>query len=348
MNKFKHIKLFLLITSIFLSLTLVNTDSSSSVEAQEIPELHMLVLQGDIFVNNLKSPSLDGLLLEAKVDSKVVASTNIGELTSSRYSGFEIGPLPEDEGSNITFWIGNERAIEETVFGQTTPQGTYCQGCTWSLPISRVVNLHFQQFPLATPTPIPDKAAPTFITGNLIFGSMLSAPEGFNTITALIDGETVGTGSVEGPLFSITIDPGTVDYIGKEVVFMIGNSLSKTSFTFEQDGFITDFKLFFPTYVAPTPVPVTPTVAPVPTATSTPEPTRTPTPLPEPTATYTPTATPTPIVFQSSMDSGSSDGIIAEDGSGGCNSRGGGAASLSLIILSAAPLYILNRRRRNT
>ena len=58
-----------------------------------------------------------------------------------------------------------------------------------------------------------------------------------------------------------------------------------------------------------------------------------------------PTATPTPIVFQSSMDS---DTIIAEDGSGGCNSRGGGAASLSLIILSAAPLYILNRRRRNT
>ena len=43
-----------------------------------------------------------------------------------------------------------------------------------------------------------------------------------------------------------------------------------------------------------------------------------------------------------------SDTIIAEDGSGGCNSRGGEAASLSLIILSAAPLYILNRRRRNT
>ena len=94
MNKFKHIKLFLLIASIFLSLMLVNTDSSSSVEAQEIPELHMVVLQGDIFVNNLKAPSLDGLLLEAKINNKVVATMNVGELTSSRYSGFENWTTP--------------------------------------------------------------------------------------------------------------------------------------------------------------------------------------------------------------------------------------------------------------
>lgn len=346
MKIFTYTKIAFLISSLFLSLFLVNKDS---VQAQEIPELHMIVLQGDVFINNVKTPQVDGLILEARIGNESVGQITVGELGSSRFSGFEIGPLPAKEGSSITFWLGDEKAIEQTIFGQLTPSGQYCAGCTWSLPISRIVDLHFQQFPLSTPTPVPDKAEPTFITGNLIFGSMLSAPEGFNTISALIEGELVGTGSVEGPDFSITIDPGDVSYIGKQVVFKIGESLSKTTYTFVENGFITDFKIFFPQYVAPTPTPTV--VAPpmptqIPTPTSTPEPTRTPTPVPQPTATYTATPTPTPIVLSTSDNNSQ---IILEDSdTGGCNSRGGGAASLSLIVLSAAPLYLLNRRRRKS
>ena len=79
---------------------------------------------------------------------------------------------------------------------------------------------------------------------------------------------------------------------------------------------------------------------------STPEPTRTPTPVPEPTPTYTPTPTPTPIVL-SSGDSSNNDLVLADSSEGGCNSRGGGPASVSLILLSLVPAYVLKRKRRN-
>ena len=63
--------------------------------------------------------------------------------------------------------------------------------------------------------------------------------------------------------------------------------------------------------------------------------------MPEPTPTYTPTPTPTPITVSTSSD------LVIEDSSdGGCNSRGGGPASVSLILLSLVPAYVLNRKRR--
>ena len=123
-------------------------------------------------------------------------------------------------------------------------------------------------------------------------------------------------------------------------MFQIAGYESKTKYTFVAEDFQTDFKLFFPQYIPPTPVPA-PTA--VPTAIPTPEPTRTSTPVPEPTPTYTPTATPTPIVVSTSSD------LILEnsDGSdGGCNSRGGGPASVGLLLLSLAPVYIISRRRK--
>ena len=82
----------------------------------------------------------------------------------------------------------------------------------------------------------------------------------------------------------------------------------------------------------------------MPTATATPEPTRTPTPVPQATPTYTATPTPTPIVMSSSSQN---DLIAADSSDGGCNSRGGGPASVGLILLSLTPVYLLNRKRRN-
>jgi len=343
MNLFKKIffSIFMLVVFVYSS-----TNYQNDISAQDIPELHMLIIQGDIFISGSKNPSLDGLILTAKINGNKVSSIEIAKNTaSSRFVALEIGPNESLEGESIEFWIGNQKAVETIPFGPTSPSGAYCKGCSWVLPLSKSVDLNFSTFPSATPTPIPASAPPAFITGNVIFGSILSAPDSLTEIEAYIDDELVGTGTVKGPDFSITIDPGTVEYTGKIVNFKIANSESKTTYTFNPDDFITDYKLFFPEYMPPTATPTPPPVATaIPTPTSTPEPTRTPTPVPEPTPTYTPTPTPTPIVISSS--NAQNDLIISESSDGGCNSRGGGPASVGLIILSLAPVYLLNRKRK--
>ena len=342
MKFFNRIIFLAVLTFVFSSEVLF---SSNSVQAQDIPELHMIIMQGDIAVIGVgKTTELDGLLLEAKVGGETIGSIPIGQNLSARYSGLELGPNKAAEGGIVEFWIGNQKALETAIFGKLTVQGDYCKGCTWSLPESRVQNLNFTSVPQATPTPTPDKAEPAFLTGSLIFGSVLKAPEGYSEIIAFSGDEQVGTGLVSGNSFSITIDPGDVTYAGKSITFQIAGYSSKTTYLFIPEDFQTDYKLFFPEYVAPTPVPVIPTPVPptpIPTPTPTPEPTRTATPVPEPTPTYTATPTPTPIVVSSSMDNS-----IIEDSSGGCNSRGGGPASVGLILLSLAPVYLLNKRRK--
>ncbi|MBO00740.1 MAG: hypothetical protein CL438_08785 [Acidimicrobiaceae bacterium] len=332
-------KIFLIL---LVSISFFQINKDDLINAQDIPELHMVIFQGDVMLTGsfAKTSSLDGFLLEAKVDGKTLGTTVIGKDLTGRFSGLELGPDIIAEGGIISFWIGNQKAIETDIFGPVTTTGEYCRGCTWSLPLSRSINLHFESVPLPTPTPAPAPVEPSFLTGTLIFGSILSAPEGVNVIEAYIEDELIGTGTVNGPDFSITLDPGNETYLGKTVMFQIAGYESKTKYTFVAEDFQTDFKLFFPQYIPPTPVPA---ATAVPTAIPTPEPTRTSTPVPEPTPTYTPTATPTPIVVSTSSD------LILDnsDGSdGGCNSRGGGPASVGLLLLSLAPVYIISRRRK--
>ena len=342
MNKiFRHFyKLCIAISILFV---FVLSDSKNIVEAQDIPELHMVIFQGDVIIGtgNQKTSSLDGLVMDAKISDQIVGSVKIGENLTGRFSGLEIGPNLTLEGEKISFWIGNEKALEESIFGPLTPSGEYCPGCTWSLPISRSLNLHFNQVPLPTPTPAPAPVLPSFLTGSLIFGSVLSAPEGVKDILAYVGDEIIGVGEVSGPSFSITVDPGNENYLGKEVIFKIEGYESKTKYIFQEDEFKTDVKLFFPQYVPPTSTP-TPSQPEIPT--STPEPTRTPTPVPEPTPTYTPTPTPTPIGL--SVSGSNNDLVLADSNDGGCNSRGGGPASVSLILLSLVPAYVLKRKSR--
>ena len=340
----KFNKIIFILSVLFITSFSINQESK--IQAQDIPELHMLVLQGDILVSGVKNSQIDGLILQASISGKNVGSIEIASKTvSSRYVALEIGPDESLEGQMIDFSIGNQLASESIPFGPVTPSGSYCKGCSWVLPITRTLDLNFSSVPVATPTPVPASASPSFLTGNLIFGSILSAPAELNEIKAYIGNELVGVGTVNGPDYSITIDPGTIEYVGKSVTFEIAGTLSKTTYIFVEDDFQTDIKLFFPQYIPPPPTPTpTPLATAVPTATAVPEPTRTPTPLPEPTATYTATPTPTPIVFTSSNE----DAIITEDASdGGCNSRGGGPASVGLILLSLTPVYLLNRKRRN-
>lgn len=333
------IKFFKIFLILLVSISFFQINKDDLINAQDIPELHMVVFQGDVMLTGsfAKTSSLDGFLLEAKVDGKTLGSTTIGKDLTGRFSGLELGPDLNSEGKIISFWIGNQKAIETDIFGPLTTSGEYCRGCTWSLPLSRSINLHFESVPLPTPTPAPASVEPSFLTGTLIFGSILSAPEGVNVIEAYIEDELIGTGTVNGPDFSITLDPGNETYLGKTVMFEIAGYESKTKYTFVAEDFQTDFKLFFPQYIPPTPVPA---ATAVPTAIPTPEPTRTSTPVPEPTPTYTPTATPTPIVVSTSSD------LILDNSDGGCNSRGGGPASVGLLLLSLAPVYIISRRRK--
>lgn len=343
MNKIKKLSILFLLSLFLFTGLLKNNIEDNTLLAQDIPELHMLVLQGNVYVNGSVGTSLDGYTLVAKVGQTQIGSVKIGSNLSGRYSGFEIGPNVSLEGETVKFYIGNELAAETTIFGPLSPSQVYCSGCTWSLPISRTVDLSFSAFPQATPTPVPAQAAPAFLTGDLIFGSSLSVPSELTVIEAIMDGQVVGKGEVIDSKFSITIDPGNETFINRPVSFRIGTYIGKTTYNFLPDDFITDYKLFFPEYIpptaTPTPTPV-PTAVVIPTFTPTPEPTRTATPAPEPTATYTPTPTPTPIVIQSS------DGSFVSEDTGGCNSRGGGPASVGLILLSLAPVYLLNRKRK--
>ena len=50
------------------------------------------------------------------------------------------------------------------------------------MPISLNQDLSFNSFPEPTPTPVPASAPPAFITGNVIFGSVLSAPAELTSI----------------------------------------------------------------------------------------------------------------------------------------------------------------------
>ena len=132
---FNKLLLFTL-TVLFISASVFITNKDSF--AQDIPELHMLVLQGDIFVSGSQNSDLDGLMLTAKIGGTIVGSTKISNQTStSRYVALEIGPDAELEGKDIQFSIGNQVAVESIPFGPTTPSGTFCRGCSWVLPLSK-------------------------------------------------------------------------------------------------------------------------------------------------------------------------------------------------------------------
>ena len=93
------------------------------------------------------------------------------------------------------------------------------------MPIVRTLDLTFQKVPDPTPTPTPDDAGPHFISGKLIFGSNPNAPDGYGTIIAKIDDESIGAGTVTVGNYTITADPGTVEYIVKDMIFHIKYTL---------------------------------------------------------------------------------------------------------------------------
>lgn len=111
--------------------------SENEASAQDIPELHMIVAQGDIAISGTANSDIDGLLLYAKIGNNILGSVEISKnTTSSRYVSLEIGPNDSLEGEIVEFWIGNQKALETIPFGPTTPSGTYWQSTSSSQSLS--------------------------------------------------------------------------------------------------------------------------------------------------------------------------------------------------------------------
>ena len=128
MKIFNKIFIFV-VTAILISISGYTDDKN--LQAQDIPELHMMIIQGDIYVSGIKNSDLDGLELTAKINNTILGSVIISDRTaSSRYVSLQLGPNEDLEGENIEFWIGNQMAAESIPFGPTTPSGSYCKGCS--------------------------------------------------------------------------------------------------------------------------------------------------------------------------------------------------------------------------
>ena len=61
---------------------------------------------------------------------------------------------------------------------------------------------------------------PHVFTGEVMVGDQMAMED--TVVTAMIDGETVGTAMVMDGMYTIKVDPGDADYSGKMVMFMVG------------------------------------------------------------------------------------------------------------------------------
>ena len=305
--------------------------------AQGLPELRSIIFQGNVTVAG--QPGQDGLQITARIRNSQgdVAYESppvlIGAASTGRYTTLVVGPAPEVEGRTIEFWLEDQIISTNVSVFAPVQGGQICLGCPWSLPILRTQNLEFPSAPVATPTPTPTLtptpviAQPSLFSGLVLAGSAIP-PDG-TPLYAQIDDYTSPFTQITDGSYRLVVNPVDERYIGRPVVFFIGEFRAVQSPPFQGGQFLENFNLVF------SDLPPTPTPTPSPTAT--PEPTRTPTPTPTPTVTATPTVTPTTIPeITPTATPGSED----ENGGGACNAIGG-PATVGTIGLLAVPLGLL-------
>ena len=78
---------------------IITKEEDTIVEAQDIPELHMVIFQGDVILGsgNTKTSSLDGFQIDAKIDA-VKSDPPLPKLVSSPSLLADINP-----GAKINF-----------------------------------------------------------------------------------------------------------------------------------------------------------------------------------------------------------------------------------------------------
>ena len=119
MNKIKKFSVLFLLTLFIFAGLVENSIEDNTLLAQDIPELHMLVLQGNVYLNGSVATSLDGYTIDAKIGQTQIGSVKIGSSLSGRYSGFEIGPNVSLEGETVKFFmavLGLYLFLEQSIY----------------------------------------------------------------------------------------------------------------------------------------------------------------------------------------------------------------------------------------
>ncbi|MEX0761566.1 MAG: hypothetical protein WD208_13160 [Dehalococcoidia bacterium] len=307
-------------------------DHQAAAQGQP-PEIKAISYQGNVTVAGEIAPF--GMQVTARVGGYESLPATIGENTiDGRYVSLTVNAGAERVGQAVEFWLdGQIKADQEDVFAPRTSGGQPCPGCSWTLPISRTLDLSFPDVPVATPTPtltpMPTEAVvlPSFYSGRVVAGS--DVPPDGTEIRAEVGDYISRITEISDGRFSVVVNPVSDAYVGQPVSFYIGSERAFQTVQFQPEVFREDLNLVFEE------LPPAPTQTPGPTAT--PEATRTPTATVPPTPTATATATPTEIPDSTATPE--------PNGGGFCSARSGGPAGLGHLGLLLTPLMLAAWRR---
>ena len=275
-------------------------------------------------------------------------STIFGDPIPARYH-IDIGPgVPERAEFDI--YIGGQKANQTVMFDPEPVNGCKINNC-----YNVTLDLTLDVIPRPTPTAVPPTPTPlalvnpSLYSGEIRIGSTL-VPDNVEVYAILVDyqSEIVKT---SGGRYSITLNPGTINYVGQDFNLIIQGVYSLTTLPFEANVFTSDSNFLFPDFEV--------TTLPIPMLLEAPTPTPIPTPMPTPTPpepekiiiVVTPTPSnekPQSLVAESTgpRESEPLAEPLAEQG-GGCSSSGGGNSSISIFsLLLALLLTVLSYRKR--
>ena len=119
-----------------------------------------IVFNGSVTVNG-ETPKYSGFEITARIgDNWESPPVVVGSLPEkpSQYAHLIVAPPPELDliGSQIEFWLNGE--VKSTVtnwYAVLDTYGALCDGCLWTFPILRELDLDFPYLPAVTPSPTP-------------------------------------------------------------------------------------------------------------------------------------------------------------------------------------------------
>lgn len=275
-------------------------------------------------------------------------STIFGDPIPARYH-IDVGPgVPERIEFEV--YIGGKKANQTVIFDPEPVNGCKINNC-----YNVSVDLTLDVIPRPTPTAVPPTPTPlalvnpSLYSGEIRIGSTL-VPDNVEVYAILADYQSDKV-KTSGGKYSLTLNPGTINYVGQDFNLIIQGIYSLTTLPFEANLFTSDSNFLFPDFEVTT----LPTPMLLEESTPTPIPTPTPTSIPPEPERIIIVATPTPssekpqsLVAESTgpRESEPMAEPMAEQG-GGCSSSGGGNSSISIFSLLLALLFpILSYRKR--
>ena len=349
-KKFKYTTFFLaaaLFTVLSLSVIRADSHNVANLDFDFFPKF--VHYQGTVTVAGQKLENIDTGISNLKIEF-VSQAQNVqikgvdtpvpeGTFKFSTIFGADIpGKYHIDIGPGVPgkvifdIYAGGVKANESLTFLPTAADGCRLSNC-----MNATLDLTVPTIPRPTPTPIPPTPTPlptvnpSLYSGQIAIGSG-SVPDGIEVYAKIQDyiSETVLT---EDGGYSITVNPGTINYLNQPIKLVIQGNESITSVAFQENQFVTGVNFLFADFEIKA---------------SEPDPTPTPEPLPTPKPeTIIVVATPTPSKVDSIAVTKVDEEPVAPVAEGGGCSDGGGSSSISLFsALILGLLIILSRRIR--